>query len=98
MRRQGINNPAPKQQLCKDLLQHIKIWKKDSEIIMMVDANDDMEDKNWSTFMIREELYDGMGMKHGHNSPSTLIKGTRTIDYILDKNSRKYNLLRNVAS
>ena len=49
----------------------------------MADSTDDMDEKDWSKFMIRAELYDVMGMKHVHKIPSTNIKGTRTIDYIL---------------
>ena len=83
LRRQGIQNPEPKSQLCKDLLIQVNIWKKDSEVIIMIDANDDMDNTEWANFVTRAELYDVMGMKHGHNSPSTYIKGTKTIDYIL---------------
>ena len=46
LRRQGISKPEPKIQFCKDLLQQIDKWKTDSEVIVMADANGDMEDKD----------------------------------------------------
>ena len=83
LRRQGVENPDPKKQFGTDLLYHLKQWKQDSEIILMLDANGDQDDNDWMSFLSKIELYDVMGMRHGPNSPNTYVKGTRTIDYIM---------------
>ena len=83
MRRKGEINPKPHQQLYSDLLQQIEIWSRDSEIIIMADANASLNEKHWSAFMTKANLYDVLGMKHGYNSPRTYIRGQKTIDFIL---------------
>ena len=64
LRRQGKKKPLPKKQVCEDLLIQIKQWEKDSEIIIMVDANSSLHDPQWASFLNKARLYDLLGNKH----------------------------------
>ena len=48
-------------------MNQIELWKQTSEIILMIDANGDMDDKDRTSFVIKTELSDvTMGVKHGY--------------------------------
>ena len=49
----------------------------------MKDANADLNDTDWATFMNRGEIYDVLGTKHGYDTPNTYIRGSSTIDHML---------------
>ena len=83
MRKQGIRHPKPKSKFGEDLLHQIQEWKKKGEVILMIDANADLNDNEWATFIAKVELFDVMTSKHGYHSPNTYVRGNRTIDYIL---------------
>jgi len=83
LRQRGETKPEPQKRVCQDLLYHIKEWRKDSEVIVMADANANLTDNDWANFMNNGELYDILGTQHGHNTPKTYIRGSNTIDFIL---------------
>lgn len=84
LRRQGIDNPKPKQLFCQHLLPHIQAWTaKKYKILLMLDANDDMTDADFGHFMDRCELFDLLGTHHSMHGPPTYIRGSRSIDYLL---------------
>ena len=49
----------------------------------MLDANDDINNKDFGTFLEKSDLFDILGNQHSTHSPATYIRGTKTIDYIL---------------
>ena len=49
----------------------------------MLDANDDINNKDFGTFLEKSDLFDILGNQHSTHSPAMYIRGTKTIDYIL---------------
>ena len=82
LRRQGKENPEPQQQLAIDLLEAVKKWKEDSEVIVLIDANTTNDNNRWAQFLANAELFDLLENRHGMDSPRTCIRGSTTIDYI----------------
>ena len=84
LRRQGVENPKPKKLFCSHLLSQIQAWTaQNTDILLMLDANDDLTDPDFGKFMDQCKLYDLLGTHHSINSPPTYIRGSRTIDYLL---------------
>eukprot|EP00978_Attheya_sp_CCMP212_P003376 scaffold6986_cov35-Attheya_sp.AAC.1 len=84
LRQRGINNPNPRKQWCDDLLALVETWiAEGAEVLIMADANSPLNDKGFGSFVARSKLYDILGAKHGMNSPSTYLRGSNTIDFML---------------
>eukprot|EP00957_Ditylum_brightwellii_P017633 1328425-Ditylum_brightwellii.AAC.1 len=44
MQEKGIEQPNPRKQWCTDMLLQIKEWRKEGEILLLMDANSELED------------------------------------------------------
>lgn len=83
LKQQNIRNPNPRQQVLDDLDTLLKqVNKEKDDVIIMMDANSDLQDGALTKILHKHKLYDALGSKHGHNQPSTYARGVRTIDYI----------------
>ena len=83
LKQQNVRNPNPRQQVLEDLDIRLQQWQGDKhDIILMMDANSDLNDGALTKILHKHKLSDAMGRQHGCNQPATYERGTRTIDYI----------------
>ncbi len=61
----------------------IQQHKKDGEVIVMMDANSRLTEKHMEQLLTKTNMYDMMGYKHNTHTPTTYIRGTNTIDFII---------------
>ena len=84
LRRQNIMNPKPKKVFDDDLCQLLTDWKNANiDIVLMIDANAGITDKQLQKISQSAQLYDIMSSRHGMNCPRTYVRGNKRIDYIL---------------
>ena len=84
LRRQNIMNPKPKKVFDDDLCQLLTDWKNANiDIVLMIDANAEITDKQLQKISQSAQLYDIMSSRHGMNCPRTYVRGNKRIDYIL---------------
>eukprot|EP00957_Ditylum_brightwellii_P042033 3183388-Ditylum_brightwellii.AAC.1 len=62
-------------QWIKDIAPHIHKWQKKGEVLMVIDANSDIEDAGFGTLDAEVGLYDVVGAMHGQNTPNTHFDG-----------------------
>ena len=62
------------------MLTFIKKIPKEDDIILLVDANDDLNNNQFGNFVANSELYDLVGSQIGEHTTATYIQGTKTID------------------
>ena len=83
LKQQGITNPNPRQQVLDDLDKMLQQWQdENNDIILMMDANSNLQDRALTQVLHKHKLNDALGIHHGYNQPPTYARGTRTIDYI----------------
>ena len=83
LKQQGATNPNPRQQVLDDLEILQLQWKGDNDdIILMMDANNNLLEGALKKVLHKHKLSDAMGSLHGHDQPPTYSRGTRIIDYI----------------
>eukprot|EP00957_Ditylum_brightwellii_P186371 14190619-Ditylum_brightwellii.AAC.1 len=58
MRQNGVNKPKPRTAWLKDIKQHIDEWKQEGEVILLVDANSGLDDKDFAPFIAESGLCD----------------------------------------
>jgi hypothetical protein len=79
----GEENPKPRKQVFTDLTEQIKEWQKDNaEIVLCLDANADLLDKEFQDLIRKTELIDLMATRLGADLPETYVRGKKTIDHI----------------
>ena len=83
LRRMGIEHPKPRTQFITDLIALIHRLRTTGEIIVMLDANAPLHDKEMMHLLTQTGLYDTMEYVHTTSTPRTYIRGTNTIDHIL---------------
>ena len=87
MSRQGIKSPNPRGQFVPDIIIFInEQQRKDREIILMMDANEEIgiNSKGIATLLSECSLTDLLQHRHPTlQIPVTYNRGTKTIDYIL---------------
>jgi hypothetical protein len=80
---QGERNPKPRQKFLSDLQVQVKEWiALKQEVIISMDANEDLRDNNskLAHFVAETELVHLLGNRHNLNTPPTHT--TKTIDYV----------------
>ena len=83
LRRMGINKPKPRTQFINDLIALIHKLRTTGDIIVMLDANAPLHDKEMMHLLTQTGLYDTMEYVHNKSTPRTYLRGTNTIDHIL---------------
>eukprot|EP00957_Ditylum_brightwellii_P033788 2560491-Ditylum_brightwellii.AAC.1 len=83
MRQQGQSQPKPQTQWIHDITSKIKQWKEEGEVILLVDANSGLEDKDFALFIAKTGVCDIIGATHGIDTPNTQANGSKTIDFLL---------------
>eukprot|EP00957_Ditylum_brightwellii_P187079 14248166-Ditylum_brightwellii.AAC.2 len=80
---QGINNPRLKTQWDIDMLAFLHSIDQEDEILLLMDASNNLDSNHFSTFVANSGLYDIIGSKLGNQKTPTYIRGKKTIDWIL---------------
>jgi hypothetical protein len=74
---------CPRQAFTEDLLTEVAKWKLEGDqIVIGMDANDDVRYSNFATLMRRADFYEVVTDKHGQSGPSTYARGTKPVDAI----------------
>jgi hypothetical protein len=93
LKSKGIDNPNPRQIMLHDLHQWLLTLPRDDYIIIGIDANETISEKNSqiSKFMQDSNLIDIYSEIHDEKEFSTHVNGTKRIDYIFtSENMRDY--------
>eukprot|EP00957_Ditylum_brightwellii_P051862 3933304-Ditylum_brightwellii.AAC.1 len=61
------------------MLQQIKTWAKDGEVILLCNANLGLTDKDFTPFVSTSKVFNLIGGRHGIGTPPTYINGSKTI-------------------
>jgi hypothetical protein len=81
---QGVEQPRPRQQFFEDLAQQVIEWQSTkATVLLSMDANADLMDKDFQKFITMTGLIDLMAYKLGTGLPETYNRGTKTIDHNL---------------
>eukprot|EP00957_Ditylum_brightwellii_P013175 995082-Ditylum_brightwellii.AAC.1 len=83
LRQQGINNPNPNNKWSKDLTPLLKQWKHGGKVLLLVDANSGLDEKDFTLFVSETELCNVMGGTHSIDTPNTHAEGSKTINFML---------------
>lgn len=85
LRLSGISNPDPRSLALRDFTQKLReLLDLHHELIVMMDANEDMErNSNLHEFILQTGLVDVIRNRHGSNVPATTSRGSHQIDYIM---------------
>eukprot|EP00957_Ditylum_brightwellii_P180231 13729837-Ditylum_brightwellii.AAC.1 len=83
LRQQGIQKPNPHNIRTKDLLCAILTWKEEEEVILLVDANSGLEDKELAPYVTKTGLYDDIRGMYGIDTPNIQSSSSEAIDFIL---------------
>ena len=87
LRMKGISSPDPREQFFVDLgIRLSSLRQQQSEIILMLDANDTLQNPNsrFTRWVREQKLVDIHVRKHGtDDEPPTYARGSKRIDYIL---------------
>eukprot|EP00957_Ditylum_brightwellii_P061518 4668466-Ditylum_brightwellii.AAC.1 len=78
MRQQGINNPKPQMTWLHNMKKQIKKWKNKGKVILMVDANSGLADKDFAPFVAEVEMCDIIGGNHDMDMPNTQAEGSES--------------------
>eukprot|EP00957_Ditylum_brightwellii_P083017 6311082-Ditylum_brightwellii.AAC.1 len=65
MQENRIEQPNPRKQWCIDMIQQIKGWRKEGEILLLTDANSELGDTEFGDFVAEAGLYDILGAHNG---------------------------------
>jgi hypothetical protein len=80
----GKVNPKPRTKIFHDRSQQVQEWRADdADVILCMDANADITDKELQKLMSETGLVDAMAHELGAHLPETYIRGRKTIDHIL---------------
>ena len=85
LRRRNIDTD-PRDKCINDLIQQINQWQTDnSDIILMIDANEQVDDRNSGLARLIHscQLIDLTTSKHSETPPNTYHRSERRLDYIL---------------
>eukprot|EP00957_Ditylum_brightwellii_P075303 5721956-Ditylum_brightwellii.AAC.1 len=83
MQQNGVNKPKPRTAWIKDIKQHINEWKQEGEVVILINANSGLDDKDFTPFIAEIGLCDIIGDTHGIDTPNTQADGSKIIDFIL---------------
>eukprot|EP00957_Ditylum_brightwellii_P112126 8549361-Ditylum_brightwellii.AAC.1 len=83
MQEKGIEQPNLSKQWCTDMLEQIKEWRKEGEILLLANANLELGDKEFREFVAKAGLYDILGSQLGVGGINSHINGTKCIDLAL---------------
>eukprot|EP00957_Ditylum_brightwellii_P143224 10912639-Ditylum_brightwellii.AAC.1 len=61
MQQNRVNKPKPRTAWIKDIKRHIDGWKQKGEVIILVDANSGLDDKDFAPFIAEIGLCDIIG-------------------------------------
>eukprot|EP00978_Attheya_sp_CCMP212_P042668 scaffold263990_cov30-Attheya_sp.AAC.1 len=79
---QGVTNPWPRQQWFEDLTKQITEWQStEADILLCMDANADVMDKDFQKLLTDTGLVDLMANKLGNQLPETYNRGSTTLDH-----------------
>eukprot|EP00957_Ditylum_brightwellii_P172645 13142320-Ditylum_brightwellii.AAC.1 len=83
LKKKGVNKPNPWQQFLKDLSALIEELRgKDHEVVLSLDANEDILDGGQFTKFIKDnDLVDAFHHLHPHSNPATYLRGHKRLDY-----------------
>eukprot|EP00957_Ditylum_brightwellii_P089969 6851838-Ditylum_brightwellii.AAC.1 len=74
--------PYPHTLWIKDITPMIKKWIIEGEVMLLVDANSGLGDKDFALFIAEVGLCDTIEGRHGIDSHNTNTDGSKTIDFI----------------
>eukprot|EP00957_Ditylum_brightwellii_P066619 5056301-Ditylum_brightwellii.AAC.1 len=83
MQEKGIEQPNQRKQWYIDMIQQIKEWRKEREILLLTDANLELGDTEFRDFVAEAGLYDILGSHHRIGRINRHINGTKRIDFAL---------------
>eukprot|EP00957_Ditylum_brightwellii_P086390 6573223-Ditylum_brightwellii.AAC.1 len=65
LQQQGIDQPKPCTAWRKDLCPILQKWAQEGEVMLLVDTNSGLEDKDFAPFIVEAGLCDAIGGMHG---------------------------------
>jgi len=78
---QGVINPKPQTIWDNDFQTFLKNIPANDEIIVGLDANASLQNKDFITVMMGKQLQDLISQRHGENTPPTYDRGKTTLDH-----------------
>eukprot|EP00957_Ditylum_brightwellii_P153532 11685804-Ditylum_brightwellii.AAC.1 len=66
MQQNGVNKPKPHM-----VKRYQETWKQEGEVILLVDANSDLDNKDFAPFIAESGLCDIIRGTHGIDTPNT---------------------------
>ena len=77
------DDQCPRLAFTEDLLKEVATWKLEGDqIIIGMDANDDVQDSHFAAMMCRAKFFEVIMDKHGWAGPSMYAQGTKPVDAI----------------
>eukprot|EP00957_Ditylum_brightwellii_P178712 13612356-Ditylum_brightwellii.AAC.1 len=61
MQQNRVNKPKPRTAWIKDIRQHINEWKQEEEVIILIDANSGLDDKDFAPSIVESGSCDIIG-------------------------------------
>ena len=74
-----VENPNPKKQWDKDIVKFLHSLPKDDEKILMIDTNNNLDNRMFGEFVANSGLYNLMSSRYRDNLPLTYIRGKNVL-------------------
>eukprot|EP00957_Ditylum_brightwellii_P169132 12873090-Ditylum_brightwellii.AAC.1 len=74
MKQQGVANPQPQKAWLHNLAPKLNEWVQEGEVLLMVDANSGLDNKDFAPFVAETGMCDIIGRKHGVDIQTHMLK------------------------